>query len=442
MSSFKDLNLSEKMVEALQKIGYNAPSPIQELVIPSYLKRKSLVVTSQTGSGKTHSFLIPIIESIDVSKSLVQGIIIVPTRELAKQCYEFAREFLPFYPDLKIRLLSSEIAKNRNKDSLSSTPHLLIATPGRLVDLALNDTVINLLTAKYLVLDEADMLMEMGFFQDIDAIISKLKDPIIGVFSATINNKVAVLIKKYIQADNYIKLDNYTSKSVQHYAVDIRHKDIKSAVTSFINAHPCYLLLIFASKKEDVNSLYKYLKGQGTNVGVIHGDLSTRERKNMMKRINNDEFNIIVCSDMAARGIDFDNVTDVLNVDLPKDLSFYFHRAGRTGRFNNSGSCYTFYNNDDVEGINKLMEMKVNFNFLILKNDTLIEGKGVQEKSPRKVKRSIELDKEIKKAVAKNKYNEVKPMYKKKTKLAVKKVIKRHRDLEIKRKIREGKKRK
>lgn len=427
MASFKSYNLSNTMVEGLESLGYTNPSEIQELVIPKLLRKESVLATSQTGSGKTHSFLIPIIDKIDLNNNQIQAIIVAPTRELAKQTFTFAREFQQFFPKLKIQLLSSEIAKNRNVEALANTPHLIVATPGRLSDVATKEKVINLSEVTYLVLDEADMLMELGFFEDIEKILMSLNNPIVSVFSATINDKIGRLIERYISSDNYIKLDNYTSLSVEHVAIDIKHQSLENAVLDFIKIKPSYLLLVFASKIETVDKIYRHLKSNGVKVGVIHGDLPPRERKNRMKRIINDEFSVIVCSDMAARGIDLDNVTDVLSVDLPKDLSFYFHRAGRTGRFNASGVSYVFYNVDTISDMRRLLALNVDFKYLVLKNDSLQEGKKIDEKKVFKSRNNTELEKEIKKAISVNKSNKVRPGYKKKVKDAVEKAKRKYR---------------
>lgn len=427
MSSFKSVNLSAQMTDALAKMGYVMMSPIQEQVIPKILRGESLVATSATGSGKTHSFLVPIIERINLKKHEVQAIILSPTRELAKQTYDFAKAFTKFYPSLRVRLLSPEVEKTRSKEQLNNHPHIIIATPGRLIDLGITDATINMMAAEMIVLDEADMLLDLGFVDDINRFIDSLINPTLMVFSATLNDKVGRLIEKYIKAENYIKLDNMTSNNVKHYAVDVKHGDLMRTILTFIKIKNPYFLMIFASKKETVDKVYAFLKSEKINIGVIHGGLETRERKTMMRRIRDEEFNVVVCSDMAARGIDISDVTEVLNIDLPKDLSFYFHRAGRTGRFDQKGECYTFYNSDTVEGILKLEKLNVKFEYLTLKDDELKPGKPIAAKRIFKTTANKELDAKIKKAVAFNSTSEVKPGYKKKVKDAVNKAKRDHR---------------
>lgn len=437
MGSFKSFNLTSQMLNAINEIGYTTPSRVQELVIPHILKNESLVVTSETGSGKTHAFLIPIIQSIKLDEQKIQAIIVAPTRELARQTYGFAREFIKFYPNLKIQLLTSQVEKSKNEVKISKNPHIIVATPGRLLDLGVSKSDTNLSTTRFIVLDEADMLMDLGFLNDINEMLENVPNAAKLVFSATINNKLARLIERFIGADHIISLENMTNSKVEHFALDIRHQEVNAAVASFIRVVQPFFLLIFASKKEDVNKLYNYLKSNGFNVALIHGDLEKRERKNIMKRIKNLEFQIVVCSDMAARGLDIENVSDVLNVDLPKDLSFYFHRAGRTGRFYKDGRCYTFYNDYDVEKILKLKEQGVEFVYKVLKNDELRDGKEINYKKKHHIKKNdVELERDIKRAISETKKTKVKPGYKKAVKNAVEKVKRKHHRKMIRENIR------
>ncbi len=436
MASFKSFALEEQMLNAIKAIGYQEPSKVQELVIPRVLRHESLVVSSETGSGKTHAFLIPIMQEIKEEVNQIQAIILTPTRELAKQTYDFAKELGNFYPDIRIQLMTSQVEKSRNVSKLTNSPQLIIATPGRLIDLGVNENM-KFSEVKYLVLDEADMLMELGFVEDIDLLLNEVSNASKLVFSATINSKLAHLIEKYIGAASVISLDNLTNSNVEHLAIDIRHQDINRAVCDFIDIVQPYFLMIFSSKKENVKKIYQNLKENGYKVATLHGDLEKRERKNVMKRIRADEFPIVVCSDMAARGLDILDVSEVLNVDLPHDLSFYFHRAGRTGRFDKLGKCYTFYDDDSVKEILKLQEQGVDFKFLVLKNSELKAGKAPDKKAKFKKKVDVELEKDIKRAISETKSTKVKPGYKKAVKNAVAKVKRKHHRKMIKEKIRE-----
>lgn len=438
MSSFKSFSLSSTMIEALETLGYKKPTPIQEVVIPCALRGESLLATSETGSGKTHAFLIPLIENIDFSIDEVQAIIFSPTRELAAQTYSFLKEFHEKFPFLRVRLLSSGDDKNRTIGKLKTAPHIIIATPGRLHDLSFNEGAINAMTAKHVVLDEADMLTELGFLDTIDDIVSRLKNPSIYVFSATIKENFIPFLAKYVKPEHRFLLADKSStpNRVSHYVVDIKHQNEIDTLVDFISVINPYLCLVFSSTKAKVDEVYNALLNKNLNVGVLHGDLTSRERKQMMKRILNHDFQIVVCSDMASRGLDITGVSEIINLDLPKDLAFYFHRAGRTGRYDQKGNCYTFYNQDSVDNVKRLLTAGVQLKYLSFKNNVLKEEETFASKKKKNRKKDSELEKEIKIAISKNKSKKVKPGYKKKVKIAVEKAKKRHKRKIIKADIR------
>ncbi len=225
MASFKTFNLSDLMVKSLNRQGYFKPSNVQQNVIPKALKGLNLVVQSETGSGKTHSFLIPTIEQIDQNDQNVQVIIMAPTRELARQIYEFAMKFDEFNK-IKIRLFTSESEKSQNTSGLSSPPQIVIGTPGRIKDILVSEKVLRLDKVKKVILDEADMLLTLGYFDDIDEIIYNIKNVQLLVFSATIEEKLKFQLHKYIKADLSIIIENNrTSKNVTHNLIDLKHRD-------------------------------------------------------------------------------------------------------------------------------------------------------------------------------------------------------------------------
>ena len=382
MASFKSYALSSKMLESLEKLNYINPTPIQEVVIPSALRGESLVARSATGSGKTHSFLIPIVDRIDINLNQVQAVIMAPTRELAKQTFDFLKELIALYGNISIRLLCAGEEKKRVIDKLQNTPQIIVATPGRLNDLILKENALDISNVKYFVIDEADMLLEMGFFEEINNLLTILKEPTIMIFSATIPLNLRHLIEKYIKAEKVFEIgeEGSTNSQVTHYLIDTRHKDLKECALTFLKIKNPYLCLIFCSKKEDVDKLYKFLNQNGVKVGVLHGDLEMRQRKQMMRRIRNDEFSVIVCSDMAARGLDLDNVSDVLNIDLPHNFEFYFHRAGRTGRYKSYVNCYTFYNNDEIDSVKRIIDAGLEVQYLSLRDNEIVPSKVFKKK--------------------------------------------------------------
>ena len=434
--SFKAINLSNKMIESLERQGFKEPSEIQLRSIPKALKGETLMVQSATGTGKTLAFLVPIIEQIDLKNQSIQSIIIVPTRELAQQVFDFATPFMKEFPGLKIKLFKSGIEREESSKGLSVLPHIVIGTPGRLADILVGK--VSLKTAKTIVLDEADMLLREGFFGEIDKIVEQTNKPRFLVYSATLESNLAHELERYIGPNiPVINEETMTSSNVTHYLVDIRHNDVITSLINTIEAIKPYLLLVFASKKETANEIYAGLRAKKYKAALLTGDLNARERKSVIRQVKNGEVYILVCSDMAARGLDIPDVTDVINVDLPNNLEFYYHRAGRTGRFNKSGNCYTFYNNDKTAKPLVLIQNGVKFKYFILKDNKLIEGHPIEKTHPTKRKVDEELQKEIKKVKAmSNRGKKVKPGYKKKQKIAIEKVKQKHRREIIKKDIR------
>lgn len=436
--SFKGINLSKTMLDSLNSQGFLNPSNIQLKAIPKALKGETLMVQSATGTGKTLCYLIPIIENIDYSNQNVQSIIVAPTRELAQQIYDFAIPFTEQFKNLKVRLFKSGEEKENTLKGLSIAPHIIIGTPGRLSDI-LSDGHLSLKSVKTIVFDEADMLLKEGYFADIDSFVNYVNKPQYLVFSATLETNLAHELEKYVGPNiPVVNEDTMTSKNVTHYLVDIRHEDKNVALEQVIKFINPYLLLVFASKKETANSVYSYLKQRKYKVGLLTGDLNARERKNVMKHLKNEDIYILVCSDMAARGLDIEDVSDVINVDLPKNLEFYYHRAGRTGRFDKRGNCYTFYDNDKTRGPLALVADGVDFIYKVLRDGELVDGHPIEKSHPNKRKIDQELQNEIRKinAKAKAKSKKVKPGYKKKIKNEIAKAKQKHRREIIKKDIR------
>ena len=435
--SFKGINLSEQMIKSLNRQGFTNPSEIQLRAIPKALKGETLMVQSATGTGKTLAFLVPIIEKIDFQNQSIQAIIIAPTRELAQQIYDFAIPFVKEFPRLKIKLFKSGIEREESSQGLSIPPHIAIGTPGRLLDILVGK--VSLKSVNTIVLDEADMLLREGFFGEIDKIVEQTNKPRFLVYSATLENNLAHELERYIGPNiPVINEETMTASNVTHYLIDIRHDDVLTSLISVIEAIKPYLLLVFASKKETANELYAGLRAKKYKAALLTGDLDARERKSIIRRVKDGEFYILVCSDMAARGLDIPDVSDVINVDLPNNLEFYYHRAGRTGRFNKTGNCYTFYNNDKTAKPLALIQNGVKFKYYVLRDNELVAGKGIEKTHPTKRKVDEELQSKIRqvKAQTRSKDKKVKPGYKKKQKAAIEKVKQKHRREIIRKDIR------
>lgn len=398
-------------------------TPIQKEVIPAAINNHNIVALSATGSGKTHAFLIPLMEKIDFSSQKLQAIIISPTRELATQIYNMALEFAKFNKDINIKLLIGGI--ERKKDDTASSFQIIIGTPGRVKDYCVTNAKVNINTVKTIVLDEIDMIFELNFMEDIDNLVSRIKKVQILAFSATLSKEMKPFITKYLTNAKMIQINEKTSSNVSFYSIDTKHKNKEDVILELTKCINPYVCLIFASKKNDVIKIYDKLNANGLSVGMLHGDLESRERKQVYKRIINEEFTYVVCSDIASRGLDINSVTHVINVDFPKEKEYFFHRAGRTGRMNQTGNCYVLYNEAEKKFLKDLKENNgLDFNEVTIKNNILTPVK-IRE---RKISKSDEvLNQEIKKVVSKTKTKQVKPNYKKKVKEAVAKVKSKHK---------------
>ncbi len=438
--SFNAFSLSKKMVQALETLGYKEPSNVQSTVIPKALRGVSLLAQSETGSGKTHAYLVPIIERTDMNLNRVQSIIIVPTRELARQTYDFARQFQRFYQNLRVRLYSSEADVTQNEEGSNIPPQIIVGTPGRLKDLLVTKHITTLQNVRTVVLDEADMLLDLGFFNDIEDIFSVLKEPQIMVFSATLRQNLRDELNKFVRSDfEYESEKTETSSTVKHHLVDIKHQGIVNAVYAFLNVRKPYLCIVFASTVQMVNEISKGLKNFGVDSVYFSGSLDDRSRKKAIREIRSNKYSVIVASDLLSRGIDIPDVTDVISVDLPSDIDFYHHRAGRSGRFGKTGDSWVFYNSDTTKEAKKIMDEGVQFDFYTLRNNELkLDPVGLLPKTKLKKKKELpeEEKKEIQIAKALARPKHVEPMYKKKKQFAIEKVKKKYRKKAIQKSIR------
>lgn len=436
---FSAFNINKDLIKILEQNGYVETTPIQQVVIPKALKEENIIAKSETGSGKTHAFLIPIIENC-VGSNLLQAIILAPSRELARQTYKFANQIISdmSYKKIAVKLFISGEDSNKDLKSFKNGCNILIATPGKLRSL-IEESDFDMSMVKTLVLDEADMLLDSGFFDTIDAIFKKCdKNLQVEVFSATISEGLEVFLKKYISPDYVVTSTNneLTSKTVKHYFINTKHKDINELLLLFIDQFNPYLLLIFANSKKKTRDIYNFLSSKRIKCGILSGELEARERKSMLRRINYDEFRVVVCSDLVSRGLDIQNVSDVLSVDLPNNLEYYYHRAGRTGRNFKTGNSYVFYDHDTFDLPLKLINDGLEVNFLKVENNSFVPMVSPIKEKKRSKKMPTELDIAIKKAKITTMTKKVKPGYKKKVKTAIEKVKRKHRREIIRKDIR------
>ncbi|MDQ6599681.1 DEAD/DEAH box helicase [Bacillus salipaludis] len=419
------------IIEALNQQGFYQPTEIQEKMIPLVLKSESAIGQSQTGTGKTHAFVLPILEKIKPEVQQVQAVITAPTRELASQIYHQIlkmTEHCSAEQAIMTRCYIGGTDKQRTIDKLKVQPHIVVGTPGRIKDL-MTEQALFVHTADTLVVDEADMMLDMGFIEDLDQVAAKMPEKLqMLVFSATIPEKLKPFLKKYMENPKIIQIDSKQRAAVnlEHILLPSRHRNKKQLVHDALLAYNPYLAIVFTNTKKMAEEVAGFLIEKGLKVGRVHGDLNPRERKKMMKQIQDLEFQYIVATDLAARGIDIEGVSHVINYELPTDLDFYVHRVGRTARAGNSGIALTIYDLSDEDALNRLEKMGIQFKYVDLKNEEFVE---IEDRNRRKtrVKQEDEADKIAKSMIKKP--QKVKPGYKKKMQWEMDKIKKRQRKL-------------
>ena len=440
MCTFNQFKLADFCNQVINELGFKKPTVIQEKVIPLIKKNKDVIGISQTGTGKTHAFLLPIMDKIDPEKDMVQAVITAPTRELAQQIFDNARLFEKYNPKLRVSLIIGGNDRQKTIQKLTTQPHVVIGTPGRIKDLSLDEQALKITTADIMVIDEADMTFEFGYLEDIDAVASKMKEDVqMLVFSATIPQIMRPFLKKYLKAPVLVEIETQTitNQNVENILLATKHHDRYDVLMKIISLIDPYICLIFANTREEVAGIAKRLREDGLKVGEIHGDLEPRERRQMMRRINNNEFQYIVATDIAARGIDIDGASHVINYQLPKEPDFYIHRSGRCGRGKYTGICYSLYDSTDENNLRILERRGIEFKNMGIKNNKFVDL-GERLKRTKRVKQQTELEKEVQKIIRRP--QKVKPGYKKKRKREIEKLVRKQKRAIIQNDIRRQKK--
>ncbi|WP_099361937.1 DEAD/DEAH box helicase [Fredinandcohnia onubensis] len=433
VKDFERFQFQPFILEALKEIKFTKPTEIQERLIPSIQRGESAIGQSQTGTGKTHAYILPIINKIDSAKQEVQAVITAPTRELATQIHHEIGKIIKFSGENPItaKLFVGGTDKARAIEKLKTQPHIVVGTPGRIHDL-IKEQALQVYTASQIVVDEADLMLDMGFIEDVDQIAARMTEDLqILVFSATIPEKLKPFLKKYMENPRYTHVapEQATAAKVEHILVPSRHRNKLNLLKSMLEVYNPYLAIIFTNTKKMADEVADGLIAKGMKVGRLHGDLPPRERKKVMKQINSLEFQYVVATDLAARGIDIEGVSHVINYELPSDLDFYIHRVGRTARAGYSGIAATIYEPADEDAIIRLEKMGVTFVNKDLENE---EWVNIGERNKRKARKKQvdEIDKLAQSQVKKPK--KVKPGYKKKMNQEMEKIKKRQKRLKRK----------
>lgn len=340
---FKDYQLSNEIIKALDSLKYENPTEVQRNVIPEALQKKDLVVKSQTGSGKTASFGIPICEMIDWVENKPQALILTPTRELAAQVKEDITNIGRF-KRVKATAVYGKQPFARQKLELKQKTHVVVGTPGRVLD-HIEKGTLSVERLSYLVIDEADEMLNMGFIDQVEAIIQELPtNRVTMLFSATLPEDVENLSKKYMKNPTHIeiKATGITTDKIEHCLYTVREEekfDLLKDITTIENPDSC---IIFCRTQEQVDQVFKQLDRLDYPCDKIHGGMYQEDRFAVMDDFKRGAFRYLVATDVAARGIDIDNITHVINYALPLEKESYVHRTGRTGRAGNTGKAITF----------------------------------------------------------------------------------------------------
>lgn len=418
MKLFKDLPIKEFIKKALEDINFENLTQVQEEVIPQALQGESLIVQSQTGSGKTHSFLIPVLDKINPEINAVQAVVTAPSRELAEQLYNVAIQMAEFseQPIKVVRYIGgTDKARQIEKLQNNEQPQLVIGTPGRIFDL-MSENALWVQSTKMFVVDEADMTMDLGFLTIVDEIASRMPEDLqTMVFSATIPQTLEVFLNKYLTSPKVIEIDTSSviADMIDNYLIYSRGRNRAEIAHSLITMGQPYLALIFCNTKQYANEVSGYLKNKGLKVATIHGGITPRERKRVMRQVRDLEYQYVVATDLAARGIDIPGTSMVINMEVPTELEFFVHRVGRTGRNNIKGVAYTIIDPDNENDIQTLEKKGIEFETVDVIKDEIRAVKGRNVRAKRENKKQEE-DSAVKGMINRNKKRKVKPGYKKK----------------------------
>ena len=338
--TFEELGVREDLLKAIGELGFESPMPVQEKVIPHLLHEDGDVVAlAQTGTGKTAAFGLPVIQRTDVKLRKPQALILSPTRELCLQIGGDLADFSKYTPDLKVLPVYGGSSIESQIRTLKKGVHIIVATPGRLLDLIKRGTV-DLSNVHTVILDEADEMLNMGFVDDINSILGNVpEDRKMLLFSATMPDEIAKIAKNYMHSpvEFVIGTKNEGAENVRHIYYMVNAKDKYLALKRIADANPNIYAIIFCRTKREAQEIADNLISDGYNVDSLHGDLSQAQRDTVMKKFREHTLQLLVATDVAARGLDVDSLTHVINYGLPDDIATYTHRSGRTGRAGKTG---------------------------------------------------------------------------------------------------------
>ncbi|MCW8980373.1 MAG: DEAD/DEAH box helicase, partial [Altibacter sp.] len=364
MSTFKELGLNEQLLQAITDMGFETPSEVQEKTIPILLSKETdLVSLAQTGTGKTAAFGFPMLQKIDAQSRTTQGLILSPTRELCLQITNEMNSYGKYIKGLNIAAVYGGASITEQAKQIKKGAQVIVATPGRMKDM-IGRRMIDISKIEYCVLDEADEMLNMGFYEDITEILSHSpEDKSTWLFSATMPKEVSTIAKKFMHTPVEITVGskNVSTEAVSHEYYLVNTRDRYAALKRLCDANPDIFSVIFCRTKRDTQKVAEQLITDGYNAAALHGDLSQNQRDLVMKSFRNRQIQMLVATDVAARGIDVDDITHVINYQLPDEIETYTHRSGRTGRAGKSGVSMVIVSKSEVRkigAIEKIIQKK------------------------------------------------------------------------------------
>ncbi len=343
------MGISEMLVEKLKESGIETPTPIQEQAIPYVMKGNDIIAQAQTGTGKTFAFILPILEHLDPDAAHVQALIVTPTRELALQITNEFKKLINDLPEIDVLAVYGGQDVDKQLKKLKKNVQIVVSTPGRLLDHIRRGTV-NLSEISSLVLDEADQMLHIGFLNEVEEIIDQTPaSRQTMLFSATMPPEIRTLARKHMRDPKYIQVEKTQgpAQTVNQLAIHTVDRAKQATLIGLIETHRPFLAVIFCRTKRRVSKLYEALRSNGFKCDELHGDLSQAKREQVMNRFRDAEVQLLVATDVAARGLDVEGVTHVYNYDIPLDPESYIHRIGRTGRAGMTGMAITLYSSKD-----------------------------------------------------------------------------------------------
>lgn len=354
---FEDMNISNEICRAVLDMGFEEATPIQSQAIPVILEGKDIIGQSQTGTGKTAAFGIPLLERINPEDRRLQALILCPTRELAIQVSEEFRKLLKYKDNIRVLPIYGGQPIDRQIAALRKGTQVVIGTPGRVMD-HMRRRTIKAETVQMMVLDEADEMLDMGFREDIETILVKIpEEHQTLLFSATLSPEILDITKRFQRNPEFIKIvrKELTIPNIEQYYFDVKEKTKLDALCRIIDVYDPKLAMVFCNTKKRVDDLVEMLQGRGYFAEGLHGDLKQAQRDKVMQKFRNGTIEILVATDVAARGIDVDDIDVVFNYDVPQDEEYYVHRIGRTGRAGKAGKAFTFCVGKEIYKLRDIM---------------------------------------------------------------------------------------